>query len=191
MKQKAEASLDTVPVSIPQAPQSEVGAELGKKKQEIAKTPSAGLSIALAPPAADSMPRGKKRKELASEIDELAEEFATRLNLGNESKAPSPKRLKRNASLPREVCFIILRRERETADAWKLANAMDKARITQLEKITSGSISRDTGKKPPQKQQQQSPPPLEQQQQQRKATVQLQKREETIAKARARREIIR
>lgn len=74
MKQKAEASLDTVPVSILQAPQSEVGAELGKKKQEIGKTPSAALSIALAPPAAESMPRGKKRKELASETDGESEE---------------------------------------------------------------------------------------------------------------------
>lgn len=122
---------------------------------------------------------------------ELAEEFATRLNLENEPKAPSPKRLKRNASVPKKVCFVIPRRERETADAWKLANAIDKARITQLEKITSGRISRDAGEKSPQKQQQQSPPPLQQQQQQRKATVQLRKREETIAKARARREIIR
>lgn len=74
VKQKAEASLDTVPVSILQAPQSEVGAELGKKKQEIGKTPSAALSIALAPPAAESMPRGKKRKELASETDGESEE---------------------------------------------------------------------------------------------------------------------
>lgn len=127
---------------------------------------------------------------------ELAEEFATRLNLGNESKGPSPKRLKCNASLPGKVCLIILRRERETANVWKLANAIDKARTTQPEKTTSGrKFGNGCKKRSQQQQQQKQPPPLptQQQQQQWEAEVQLRKRkrEATIAQARARREILR
>ncbi|MCJ1266826.1 hypothetical protein MMC22_006711 [Lobaria immixta] len=194
-KPKAKASPETVSVSIPQTPQSEVVAQLSKKKQEIADTPSMVVSSALGRPAAKSMPRGKKRKVLASEVDELAEEFATRLNLGNESKGPSPKRLRCNTSLPSKVCFIIPRRERETAKVWKLANAINKARTSQLEKTTSSRKRGDAGKKAPQQQQQRPPPPPQQQQQQQQweAAVQLRKRkrEATIAQARARREILR
>ena len=45
-----------------------------KKKQENAKTPPAAVLIALNPLLAKSMPRGKKRKELASEADVESEE---------------------------------------------------------------------------------------------------------------------
>ena len=63
---------------LAQAPQSEVVAQLSKKKQEITETPPMAVSIALAPPAVESMPRSKKKRALASEIDGESEE-----DLGN------------------------------------------------------------------------------------------------------------
>ena len=58
-----------------------------------------------------------------------------------------PKRLKRNASLSRKVSFIILRRERKTANAWKFADTIDKTRAAQQKKTTSVRKSGDPGYK--------------------------------------------
>lgn len=137
----------------------------------------------------------------------LTHEFATQLNLGNESKGPSPKRLKRNVSVPAKVCFIIPRQERETVNVWKLADAVDKAVSTRQKKITPVRKFRDAGDKakasqyrnttpvgnpgdargppPP------SPLPSSSQQQQQKTPIQLRIREAASAKARARGETIR
>ncbi|MCJ1267732.1 hypothetical protein MMC22_007618 [Lobaria immixta] len=181
-RRKAETPPAAVPVSIPQAPQSEVVTQLGKNKQEMAEAPPAAKSIALARPAAASMLQGKKRKAFASEADleseeeqmdveRLTDEFASRFNLGHESQGPSPKRLKRNVS-------------------------SRKARTNRPQEATSTAEVKYANDPPPPPSQPQPQPQLQQQKQQqrqrqRETPIQLRIREAARAKARARGEIIR
>ncbi|MCJ1269898.1 hypothetical protein MMC22_009791 [Lobaria immixta] len=190
-RRKAETPPAAVPVSIPQAPQSEVVAQLGKNQQEMAEAPSTAISIALAPPAAASMLQGKKRKEFASEADLeseeeqmdvecLTDEFASRFNLGHESQGPSPKRLKRNLSGRKARTS----RPQETTSTEELKFAND----SPPSPSPSPSPSPRQPQQPQQPQQQQQ---QQHQQQPRETPTQLRIREAKRAKARARGEIIR
>lgn len=68
-KRRTDASSAAVSSSIPQEPQLGVVAQPSKEKPGTAKAPPVAVLVALNPLPAQSMPHGKKRKELASEAD--------------------------------------------------------------------------------------------------------------------------
>lgn len=107
----------------------------------------------------------------------MTDEFAS-LSLRNESKGPSPKRLKRNVSVPEKA------RANPQKKTTSVGKFEDKTKANPHQNTTP--VGKPGGARGP-------PPPLPQQKPQRrqKTPIQLRIREAAIAKARARGEVIR